>query len=293
MSPGRGIEAEVVAPVPGASAISKSNELIPLIVRARDTDQLIQRCRCLVNSQRISAADKLLEVVDGVQYKWSLLAGEGRLLGADGPATLFQPPPLEVGKTALATIEARIANFSGGAANADEPVRITFGVAVRRTKESEYESGVQIEKETPLPGVSVTVSTRQGNCVPQPETWEKHSARLPGQARLETLKVRAGERVLFSATGEDSDSLQLQCAGDCGSSRRRVNLIDEPRYTWTARRGSFPDHGAPAVTNGQRTSAVYMAPGERGDDTVEIKIEDTRTMAADDPIVRRIAIKVD
>ncbi len=292
MKAGPAIDAEVVAPASAAAAVSKSNAPIPLIVKASDTDELIQRCSCILDRRRIGIGEKTIAVLDSVRYRWTVLEGQGRLHGTGGPATLFQPPPIEVGSTALVTLKALIDNSSPGGPNGDEPVEITFAVLVRRRKEHEYERTITIERDALLPGVMVTVAGRPPNCLPRSEVWERYSARLQGQAAVRTVRVRAGERVLLFATAADSDSLRLSCAGDCGASRLRVNVTDAPRYTWSARRGGFPDHGAEAVTNGHETSAIYIAPEQGGSDTVTIRIGDSQEAAADDSLEEKIEIHV-
>ncbi len=287
IKPGFGIEVDVVAPPQGTTE-SKTNDRIPLIVTASDIDELRQTCQCLDGESPPSS--QTIWIMDSVNYKWSVVAATGqaggKLLSTNGPATLYQPPELDVGETHAVTIKVEITESRGN----DKPASVTFKITLKRLEDCKYSREVSIQEEEDKSKPSVA-TPRASRCWPLAPKWDP-TPKLSGEPGP-ALKVCAGERVILRASGGDSDTLKLLCASNtCGAAKKDKELIDEMKYIWTAVRGSFPDHGGGAVTNSKSTTAIYKAPDKAGEDTVTVIIQDSGQQAPDGPIKREIPIKI-
>jgi hypothetical protein len=271
----------------GATAITpsgmeaKKNERLPLMVKASDNDQLIQKCLC-PGSER-PPATKEIAIVDALSYRWTLLQGKGRMLGSSGPANLYQPPDLEIGVTDTARLQVEIRDSR----NNDKPAHITFILTIKREEICKYTR--QVAWFATLDKSPTPITTPQFNeCFPLPEEWSPTPA-LSGSAAGE-LKLAVGQRYLLRASGADFDTLKLRCASErCGAAQKDLSLIDEMVYNWSASFGSFP---AGSVSQGRATSIVYQAPDNPGDGVIAIFIRDSGRQAADGLVVRTIRVKV-
>lgn len=287
---GPGIKVEVVAPEEGEST-SKENEIIPLIVKATDDDQFIHFCTCFIDGEDVCIEGKAIDIVDAVSYKWSLeeergRRGKGKLLNTVGPATLYQPPEIEVGESHTATIQVEIEDSRKN----DKTAKVIFTIEITREEECKYKRTVSIKKETDA-GEIVTPTGDCKECRPQPEEWKAVPVPLRGEAE-DTVEVCAGQRVILKASGEDSDKLKLICLGECGADEEEPSLIDEITYSWTAKGGGFPDYGGSAETNSRNTTVIYKAPDQAREDTVTVTIQDSKKQANDVPVEKMIIVKV-
>ncbi len=287
IEPGSGISVEALKPQTGSSS-SATNEVVPLIVQASDLDQLFQSCHCLADGQSRCSATKAIEIVDSVSYQWTKLEGEGTLLSGSGPATLFQPPDLEVGETAEARLLAEVTESRGN----DKPARIVFDLSVAREEECKYTRTVSLQKEADTSAPSV-ITPRACDCRPQEEKWAAIPAQLVGEAPQE-LEVCAGQVVILGAGGSDSDTLQLLCdGGECGTDSRRPSLIDEVTYRWESAAGGFSEYpGGVALTNSRQTTVIYRAPSGVQQDSITLEIQDSGKQAADPAVPKKIPVKI-
>jgi hypothetical protein len=271
---------DAIAPSQGATE-SKTNERISLIVRADDMDELFQTCQCLDGESPPSSTT--IWIMDTVRYGWSATPG---LMSRDGPASLYQPPPLKIGESHTATVRVDVKDSRAN----DKPAWVSFKITLKRLEDCKYRREVSIEREGER-GRPPAATPRTARCWPLPEKW-KAIPKLSGDAPPEQ-KVCAGERVVLHASGGDSDTIELACGSNgCGAAKKDQGLVDELKYTWTATTGAFPDHGAAAVTNSTSTTAIYKAPDRPGDDTVTVLIEDSGKQARDGPVTRKIKIEV-
>lgn len=284
---GPGITVDAVSSGPGGGKSSKKNEPIPMFVAASDVDQLLQTCTCTVDGQPGAATHKYVDVPDSLQYRWKTLGGAGSLAGATGPATLYQPPALKVGEQDSATVEVQITDLRGN----DKPASVQFTVTVKRVEECKYERAVSSAKKTdPGKKKEITDVVSGPTCSPQDPSWEKTPGPLKGDVPGKKVKVCVGERALLTATGSDTDTLVLPCAGACGSDTTKPELDDPVRYTWEAEKGDFPEYGGHPTSDSDTTSIIYRAPSKPGNDVVKVHIQDSGKEAIDQRIDKTIQV---
>lgn len=287
---GPGISIDAVGPAPPKS--SKKNESIPLYVSASDMDQLLQTCACTVNGQPGNSTHKYINVPDTLQYRWRKVSGNGNLAGTQGPATLYQPPPLQVDESDSVSIEVQIVDLRDN----DKPASVQFTITVKRTEECKYERTVAFTKKSdPGRKKEITDIHQAVECSPVDESWVKDPVPLQGQVPGK-VKVCVGERALLTASASDQDTLKLQCAGSCGSDKSEPQLDDPVQYTWEADKGDFPDYGGHATSDSDSTSVIYKAPPKPGADVVHVHIRDSGKEAADpkvDKVIQVTAYKLD
>jgi len=278
---GPGIAVTPLAP-PAGTTTNQSNEAIPFIVNASDLDKVVHLCVC-IQPLSICVKGQVIDRLDTLDYKWSLLSGGGDL-SADGPATLYQPPSLTNGEQRTITLKVEIPDSRGN----DTKATVNYSLELTRLAECSYRRVVTITPE-PGPGTPVVVPDACV-CVPLPEDWIVDPV-LTGDAD-KTVIVCAGERVILHAHGEDADKLKLACtSANCGAPTSALVLADEMNYAWSAVQGGFPDYGGNPTSNSRRTSVIYKAPDAGGDDTVTVVIKDSGSPAPDAMLTNTISIK--
>lgn len=283
--PGPGITASPVAPAEGETT-SALNLAIPLVVTGSDTDQLKQYCICL-GFFHYCVSERVVDVADSMQYKWSIAAGGGSLTDADRPATLYAPPNLATGEVRQITIQCEVKDQRGN----DTAALIKYKIELTRLAECEYKRKVTIET-TVHPGNPLVATPSECDCQPQAPAWQAVPVKLTGSAEAE-VKVCPGQRVVLHAAGSDDDTLKLECASaQCGFAKAERLLLDELEYQWSAQLGTFPDYGGAPLSNGRDTSAIYKAPDTNGTDTVTVRIRDGGRQAADAVVEKRIKITI-
>ncbi|MCI0421582.1 MAG: hypothetical protein L0312_20545 [Acidobacteria bacterium] len=200
LKPGPGIEAEVIAPKEVGTA--KTRQVIPLIVRATDEDQLLQTCIC-ASSGRTSS--KLIDLVDSVTYQWSIedvdwepkaiplpppfkteeisklkvikkLYELSVIANFEGPATLYRPPNLEVGQSLTLTIKVQIKDQNKN----DKAANVRFIVTVKREDDCKYTHTVSVKTETHK-GERLEITPSDCECPPQEEGRRQPAERHNGQ----------------------------------------------------------------------------------------------------------------
>jgi hypothetical protein len=226
------------------------------------------------------------EIPDPVSVEWSA-PGSGGSFVSSGPAALWKPPDLAVGETRSARVRARLLS-----ATADDPAALVeFTAAVTRTKECEYEREVASEVRT-SPGETLRTVTGSDLCHPAELAWKPSPQPITNEASG-TVFACTGQLVFLAAKGRDPDTLEVPCAGPCGSDRSTLERPGDLKWLWsTAVQGTFVGFGPTATTSGVETGVVYRAADRPATESFQVlAFNSPGDPAGDPPVARSITVR--
>jgi len=288
-----------------------SDDPLALMAIGFDRHELVHHCSC---GEQTST--KVYYIDSRVRYEWEILKGRGGFIKINdddeskvdgGEQVLYQPPDLSPGETEEVTIRVKVLHNDPTKLPNHAPVSTICNISISR-EVKETDKGEETDKEFTDPGevsdeyvYSITVEeepseapsvahyfpSAEGECIPK-MAW------LPGGAiKAEVLRcpdeVCAGDHVVLSAGGTDTDLLELKCLATgarCSASDfETLSVGDVLQYEWTATRGSFP-------LGNKGETVVWRAPQESGQVEFTLKARDIGRQYDDEDVTVRVKTQV-